>query len=119
MWFGSQYFTMFVLIPQIRKLPREHGDALLANLRNGPARAVTLVSATGTIVFGILRGLLGGGLSDPTSAYALTYFAALVIGLAMLGWIWTRGYFGRGKSWMYNTAFAVMFVLMVAMRFGY
>jgi hypothetical protein len=119
MWFGSQYYTMLVLIPEIRKLPKEHGDALLANMRSGPARTVTLVTATGTIVFGILRGLVGGALSDPTSAYGLTYLASLVIGLAMLAWVWTRGFFGRGRSWMYNASFAVMFVLMIAMRFGY
>jgi hypothetical protein len=119
MWFGSQYYTMFVLIPEIRKLPKQHGDALLANLRNGPARTVTLVAATGTIVFGILRGLAGNALADPTSAYGVTYLVSLVIGLAMLAWVWTRGFFGRGRSWMYNTAFAVMFVLMIAMRFGY
>jgi hypothetical protein len=119
MWFGSQYYTLFVLMPQIRKLPKEQGDALLANLRSGPARAVTLVVATGTIVFGILRGLVGNALADPTSAYGVTYLVSLTIGLAMLAWVWTRGFFGRGRSWMYNTAFAVMFVLMVAMRFGY
>ena len=119
MWFGSQYYTMFVLIPQVRKLPKEHGDALLASIRNGTPRTITLVAATGTIVFGVLRGLLGGALAEPTSAYGLTFLAALIIGMAMLGWIWTRAYWGRGRSWMYNTAFFVMFVLMVAMRFGY
>jgi uncharacterized membrane protein len=119
MWLGSQFYTMFVLIPQIRKLPKEHGDALLANLRSGPARTITLVVATGTIVFGILRGLVGNALADPASAYGVTYLVSLAIGLAMLAWVWTRGFFGRGRSWMYNTGFAVMFVLMVAMRFGY
>jgi hypothetical protein len=80
---------------------------------------VTVVSATGTVLLGILRGLAGGALTDPTSAFGLTYLTALVIGLLMLAWVWTRGFFGRGRSWMYNAAFALMFTLMIAMRFGY
>lgn len=119
MWFGSQYYAVFVLIPRIRALPPEHAEAMLQGIRSGRARAITLVTATATIVFGMLRGLVGGALSDPTSAFGLTYLTALVIGVLMLAWVWTRGFFGRGRSWMYNGAFGVMFTLMIAMRFGY
>jgi uncharacterized membrane protein len=118
MWFGSQMYANFVLWPEMRKLPREHHDALLADLRRGRARRFTIVLATGTVGLGVLRGIAAGVLDRLTTPYGVTFLISLAVGLYMVGNILTRGYGGRAPSWAFNAGFFVLFTLMIAMRFG-
>jgi uncharacterized membrane protein len=117
-WFGTILFTRLVLFPSLARIP-EHEAAVRRALVEGPARRLTIIASIGTVGLGILRGAMSGALSDLTSAYGLTYLAALIIGLAMLSYI-TIG-FPKGPLWgkLYVAGFPVMFTLMVAMRFGY
>lgn len=89
MWFGSQLYANLVLWPEMRKLPREHHDALLADLPR-PAH-----DALRRDVPHLARGRL-----------------------YMVGSILTRGYGGRAPWWAFNAGFLVLFTLMIAMRFG-
>ncbi|HEX9270091.1 MAG TPA: hypothetical protein VF998_09620 [Candidatus Limnocylindria bacterium] len=118
-WFGSQMYATAVLWPEMRKLPPEHDQALLADLRRGRARRFTITVAIGTVGLGILRGIAGGVLGALETPYGITYLAAAVVGLYMVGNVVTRGYGGRAPSWGFNTGFFVLFTLMIAMRFGW
>ena len=94
--------------------------------------------AGATILFGIIRGLVGGVWSMLESAYGLTWIASLLlgIGLAFVGARLTGPTAGRLASDDHaNYAahltrlsrlgrvelglFVVLFSLMIAMRFGY
>lgn len=117
-WFGSQMYANLVLWPELRKLPPEHDQSLLANLRSGRARRFTITVAVGTVGLGILRGIAGGVLDRLDSPYGITYLLSAVIGLYMIGNILTRGYGGRAPSWAFNAGFVTLFTLMILMRFG-
>jgi hypothetical protein len=118
-WLGSQLYLDFVLRPAMAKLPADQGAALYADLGTGRARRITVITSTGTVLLGMLRGIAGGVLGLLDTAYGLTYLAALVVGVFMVGSIWTRGYGGRVTGWLWLGSFLVMFTLMIAMRFGY
>jgi uncharacterized membrane protein len=117
-WFGSQMYATLVLWPEMRKLPSEHDQSLLANLRRGRARRFTITVAVGTVALGIIRGIAGGVLDRLATPYGITYLASLAIGLYMIGSILTRSYGGRAPSWAFNASFGVVFTLMILMRFG-
>lgn len=118
-WLGSQLYLDLVLRGAIAKLPPEHRDTMQAELGTGRARRITVISSTGTVLLGMLRGIADGVLDRLDTAYGLTYLAALVLGLIMVGSIWTRGYGGRYTGPLWIGSFLLMFTLMVAMRFGY
>ncbi len=117
-WLGSQLYLDLVLRPAFAKLPEEHRAALLADLGTGRARRITVISATGTVLLGMLRGIAGGVLDVLGTPYGLTYLAALALGLFMVGSIWTRGFGGRVTGPLWIGSFLLMFTLMIAMRFG-
>jgi hypothetical protein len=108
-----------VLRPEMAKIPADARAPLQAGMGTGRARQITVISSTGTVLLGMLRGIAGGVLDQLDTAYGLTYLAALVLGLLMAGSIWTRGYGGRYTGWLWMGSFLVMFSLMIAMRFGY
>jgi uncharacterized membrane protein len=137
LWFGSVLFTNLVLFPGLRTLSRDEGAAVLALLRTRKAYHMTLTMSIGTVSLGIIRGIAGGVLQVLDTAYGLTYLAALVIGLAMVGWLLFNPFQRRLQnmppgpvadrvarreqlfSKVYLAGFPVIFTLMVAMRFGY
>ena len=115
-WMGTVLHSRMVVFPGLRKLPSEYEPAVR---RSTFDRRRTLTAAWGAVGFGILRGVLGGALSEPGSVYGLTFLASLVIGAAMAAWLsgpWPKR--GVGDR-LYVAGFPVIFTLMVAMRFGY
>jgi uncharacterized membrane protein len=137
LWFGSVLFTNIVLFPGLKTLAPRDEAAVLALLRTGRGYRTALVMSIGTVSLGILRGVVGGVLQSLDTAYGVTYLAALVIGLAMVGWLLFNPFRLRLQSMqpspeadllarrqqlfsnVYLAGFPVIFTLMIAMRFGY
>jgi uncharacterized membrane protein len=118
-WFGSQMYLDSSIRPAIAQLPVDAQAIMARGLGQGVARRITVVTSTGTVLLGILRGIAGGVLDTLDTAYGRTWLAALVIGLVMVASIYTRGFGGRVRPRLWYGLFLVMFTLMVAMRFGY
>ena len=118
-WFGSQMYLDSSIRPAIARLPAESQAIMGVALGQGMARRITVVTSTGTVLLGALRGLAGGVLDALDTAYGYTWLAALAIGTFMVASIWTRGFGGRIRPLLWNGLFVVMFTLMIAMRFGY
>jgi uncharacterized membrane protein len=118
-WYGSQLYLDLTIKPAIAKLPPESAAIMQRSMGTGTARRITIVTATGTVVLGALRGIAGGVLDVLNTPYGLTYLAALAIGTFMALSIYTRGFGGRVRPLLWHGLFLVMFSLMIAMRFGY
>ena len=118
-WYGSQLYLDLTIKPAIAKLPPESAAIMGRAMGFGTARRITIVTATGTVVLGALRGIAGGVLDVLNTPYGLTYLAALTIGTFMALSIYTRGFGGRVRPLLWHSLFLVMFSLMIAMRFGY
>ena len=118
-WFGSQMYLDLIIKPQVAKLPDGVREEFSSRLGTGLARRITVITATGTVLLGALRGIAGGVLGILGTAYGLTWLAAFAIGLVMVASIWTRGFGGRVRTPVWYALFLVMFTLMIAMRFGY
>jgi uncharacterized membrane protein len=118
-WYGSQLYLDLTIKPAIAKLPPESAAIMQRAMGTGIARRITVVTATGTVVLGALRGIAGGVLDVLDTPYGLTYLAALAIGTFMALSIYTRGFGGRVRPPLWHSLFLVMFSLMIAMRFGY
>jgi uncharacterized membrane protein len=118
-WFGSQMYLDLTIKPAIAKLPDGVREEFSSCLGTGLARRITVVTATGTVLLGALRGIAGGVLDVLDTAYGFTWLAAFAVGLFMVGSIWTRGFGQRVKPPLWYGSFFVMFSLMIAMRFGY
>ena len=118
-WFGSQIYLDLTIKPAIARLPPDAAAQMQSALGSGTARRITVVTATGTVLLGALRGLAGGALDMLDTAYGITWLAAFAIGFVMMLSIWTRGFGGRIRTPVWYALFFVMFTLMIAMRFGY
>ena len=118
-WFGSQMYFDFSIKPAVAKLPDGVREEFSDRLGTGLARRITVITATGTVLLGALRGIAGGVLGILGTPYGLTWLAAFAIGLVMMMSIWTRGFGGRVRTPVWYALFLVMFTLMIAMRFGY
>lgn len=121
-WFGSILVSRLTLFPALRRLGPETESAVRGELVRGSNRRWTIVMAGGTVLFGALRGVLGGVLDRLGEPYGITYLASLLIGVAMFSWIafplpaaLRRDFLSRA----YVAGFPVMFTLMILMRFGY
>jgi uncharacterized membrane protein len=138
LWFGSSMLSDFVLLPMLRTVSPATRTEWLRVFASRYGRLVGPIGGL-TILLGILRGILAGVFSQLTSAYGLTWIAAIVVGviLAAIG----GGLIGRTAGKMaaanddatmnplYNriqgyaryeaAGFLVIFSLMIAMRFGY
>ena len=112
-------YSVMSVRPTLERLPRESAAVIDKALGEGTPRRITVISSTGTVVLGILRGLAGGVLDVLDTAYGRTWLAALAIGTFMVVSIWARGFGGRIHTVLWNGLFLVMFTLMIAMRFGY
>jgi putative copper export protein len=118
-WFGSQMYSDLSLKVELAQIDPAARADLSRRTGSGRARYITVVTATGTVVLGILRGIAGGVLAELDTLYGRTWLAALAIGVFMMLSIWTRGYGGRVHGLLWNGLFLVIFALMIAMRFGY
>ena len=137
-WFGSAMLTDLVLFPMLTSMSAQtRAEWLKAFAR----RYGGLIGAVGglTILLGIVRGIAGGVFSEITSAYGLTWIAAIVVGfgVAAIG----GGVIGRSAQRIAAApddatiapalarirsftpveigGFLVLFTMMIAMRFGY
>ena len=78
--------------PAIAKLPDGVREEFGRGLGTGLARRITVITATGTVLLGALRGIAGGVLDVLATTYGLTWLAAFAIGIFMMLSIWTRGF---------------------------
>jgi hypothetical protein len=118
-WYGSQLYLDLSIKPALAKLPPGSAAIMGSALGTGTARRITVITATGTVLLGALRGIAGGVLDVIGTPYGLTWLAALAIGTFMAVSIYTRGFGGRVRPLLWHGLFVVMFSLMIAMRFGY
>lgn len=118
-WFGSQLYLDLSIKPGIARLSPDAQALMNDALGTGLARRITVVTATGTVLLGALRGIAGGVLDVLDTLYGYTWLAAFALGLVMVASIWTRGFGRRVKLPLWYGLFFTMFTLMVAMRFGY
>jgi uncharacterized membrane protein len=117
-WLGTVLYTRLVLFPSLRTVPAGASGAVRGALVTGRNRRLTLWTAGGTVGLGILRGWLGGALSDVASPYGFTYLAAAVLGIAMLAFLAGPWGGNRVLRILYVASFPLIFTLMILMRFG-
>ena len=118
-WYGSQLYLDLSIKPAIARLPPESAAVMQEALGTGLARRITVVTATGTVLLGALRGIAGGVLDVLGTAYGITWLTAFAIGTFRAASIYTRGFGGRVRPLLWHSLFILMFSLMIAMRFGY
>ena len=137
LWFGASLTINFMVIPAAGMLPPAE-QAAWYHVFSSKSTLIFAAAGGGTILFGIVRGMAGGVLSSLATPYGLTWVAALVFGIALAVWgarMTGPGVERLGKSTatelVANTArmvqtgrielagFAVVFTMMIAMRFGY
>ncbi len=117
-WAGSIAFTRITLFPALRTLPEEQAKAARGSLLKGRARQITLITAGGTIVTGILRGLMTGVLDQLNTSYGWIYLLSAVLGITMFWFLMDRSPKPDFLRKVYLAAFPVIFTMMVLMRFG-
>lgn len=117
-WLGTVLFTRLVLFPSLRTVPAAANGAVRGALVTGRNRWLTVCAAGATVGLGILRGWLGGALSDAASPYGLTYLSAAVLGIAMLAFLVGPWGGNRVLRVLYVASFPLIFTLMILMRFG-
>jgi uncharacterized membrane protein len=101
-WFGGYVFLDFVLWPTLLRLPVPQAKTASALLEKfaGPIMAS---SGTLVVLLGVVRGTLLGPITSLTvlftSAYGLTWLAALLISLVLI--VWGAGWHDRviGPIW--------------------
>ena len=137
-WFGSILFFDLVLIPVVVTLPgnvqKSLGGPLAARMRRTFRAVGGLV-----ILLGFLRGVVGGVLGSLNTAYGITFLVALVLGVGLVAYgeallsPKAERFQSLPPGPEYDAAlsdirlwtmielllFAVLFTLMIAMRFGY
>jgi uncharacterized membrane protein len=117
-WFGSALYSRAVIWPALRRLGPERESEVIGAMRSGPARRITIVVSSGTVILGIVRGVAAGVLGELTTLYGLTFLVAAAVGVTMA--LWTI--VGFGPAWLarlFVPGFFLMFTLMILMRFGY
>jgi uncharacterized membrane protein len=136
-WFGSTLTNHVVVVPAITGQTPESQKAWWRSYSSRYGQTIAAVAGA-TILFGIIRGLVGGVWSVLGSAYGLTWIASLLlgIGLAFVGARLTGPTAERLASAEHANydanltrlkrlgrvelgLFVVLFSLMIAMRFGY
>jgi uncharacterized membrane protein len=136
-WFGGSVAANFLVTPAAALLPAGE-QAGWWKAFSGRTTGYFASVAGATIVFGIARGIAGGVLSILTSAYGLTWIAALVLAIAVAVWgarvtnpTTARIATSTSSDLAVNLAaanragrielggFLVIFTLMIAMHFGY
>jgi uncharacterized membrane protein len=137
-WFGSAMMTDFVLVPMLKSVPAEARTSWLQVFATRYGRIVGPVGGA-TILLGILRGVFGGVFGQITSAYGLTWIAAIVVGVvvaaiggALIGPTAEKMAAAKSEQEIaplfsriarYGQVevggFLVLFTTMIAMRFGF
>ena len=137
-WFGSTMYFDFIFSPVLVSLPRSD-QKVIGGAVGKRAGMVLTVAGLATVLLGVVRGISAGVLSTLTSAYGLTWLAALLVGLGIIAWgllvMAPRGMrLGtaaegpemdaavasiRKAGQVEVLMFFVIFGLMIAMRFGY
>ena len=137
-WFGGVLTTDFVVLPVVQRLPSATQHAFVDGFAKRATKIVIPV-ATMTIVLGVIRGVAGGVLGSLATPYGVTWIAAFVLGTGLL-------LFGvrvltpaankllqmppgpafdaalpriRRLTLAELGGFALILMLMIAMRFGY
>jgi hypothetical protein len=126
-----------VIFPTAARLPPAEQAGWWKAFTQG-AIGIFAAFAGGTILFGIARGIAGGVLSSLTTTYGLTWLAAIVVAIGLA--VWGARVMGPATERLASSAgsdvaanaailtrngrielagFAVIFTMMVAMRFGY
>ena len=137
-WFGSVLTADFIVLPTLRTLGP---DVQQSFLRAFVARGAPIVTAVAgmTVLLGVVRGIVGGVLSELGSVYGLTWITAFLVGSSVL-YLGTRiltpaayRLIDLPQGPQFETAmghvkrltltelagFLVILALMIAMRFGY
>jgi uncharacterized membrane protein len=137
-WFGGVLTTDFVILPALQGLPSATQHAFVGAFARQAERIVVPV-ATATILLGLVRGIAGGVLGSLSTPYGATWIAAFIVGSSLL-------FFGvriltpaankllemppgpafdaalpriRRLTLAELGGFALILMLMIAMRFGY
>lgn len=89
MWFGSNLYSNIILIPAIGKLPLSEQQKIGGLL--GPATSKVIAPVAGLVVLiGFLRGTFFGSLHSIGavfgSAYGITWFISLLLGIGLILW---------------------------------
>jgi uncharacterized membrane protein len=136
-WFGSSIAVNFLVAPAAARLSPDDQAGWWTAFGQASTRYFPSVAGA-TMLFGIARGVVGGVFSALTSAYGLTWLAALVLSIGLAVWgarvtnaavvrigssagsereaaIATAARVGRIEM----AGFLLIFTLMIAMRFGY
>ena len=82
-WFGSVLTADFIVLPTLRTLSLDVQRTFLRAFVVQAPRIVTLIGGM-TILLGVVRGIVGGVLSDLGRPYGLTWIAAFVVGSSLL-----------------------------------
>jgi uncharacterized membrane protein len=137
-WFGGVLTTDFVILPALQGLPSTTQHAFVGAFARQAEKVVVPV-ATATILLGLIRGIVGGVLGSLTTPYGLTWIAAFIVGSSLL-------FFGvriltpaankllemppgpafdaalpriKRLTFAELGGFALILMIMIAMRFGY
>lgn len=117
-WAGSIAFTRVTLFPALATLPKEQAVAARNTLLKGNAKRITLITAAGTVITGILRGLMTGVLDQLDTSYGWIYMLSGVIAILMFLFLLDWSPKPAFLRHVYLAAFPVLFTMMVLMRFG-
>lgn len=117
-WAGSIAFTRVTLFPALATLPKDQEAAARGSLLTGNARQITLITAGGTVLTGILRGLMTGVLDRLNTSYGWIYIISGVLAILMFVFLLDWSPKPAFLRHVYIAAFPVIFTLMVLMRFG-
>ena len=117
-WAGSIAFTRVTLFPALATLPKEQAQAARGTLLKGNARRITLITAGGTVLTGILRGLMTGVLDRLNTSYGWIFIISAVVAILMFVFLVDRSPKPNFLRHVYVAAFPVLFTLMVFLRFG-
>lgn len=115
-WFGSLIYTEVVLWPQMRTAGIL--DKVQTPLRTPQLRRLYAIPIIGTVVTGYLRGVAGGVFDRIHETYGLFFIVAAMVGVSMIVWWSSFPPRTMKNAWRaFYSAFWVMFVLMLGLRF--
>jgi uncharacterized membrane protein len=137
-WFGAALTADFIVLPVVQSLPRAAQPAFIGALGRRGEKIIVPVAAM-TILLGVVRGVAGGVLSSLATPYGVTWILAFIAATSLLLFgvrILTPAAntvlamppgpaFDAALPRIRNMTlgelggFAVILVLMIAMRFGY
>lgn len=139
LWFGGDMFTNFVVIPATNQLDTVHSNSFFAKFGPAADRFMLPMGAL-TIITGILLGFPLGAWANIGHRYGDTYLAAFLVAtlVYLFGLIFLRRNIHKAQTYEQGSpefmeimnkvkmyagliliGFAAVFVMMVALRYGY